>query len=142
MQKRRRTMGGGERVFRLCPVHVQHGVFGHTAEVCVWLDHPPEHLLCAFGHLPRADPLAAELETPYLFSKILNPTLSLFIGKRSRTVRPQYFSRSSLVVNCSPSAFSKGVRPMRISKNVTPSDQTSDLRVSCGNPRARSGDRY
>jgi len=31
---------------------------------------------------------------------------------------------------------------MRISKKVTPSDQTSDLRVSCDRPRARSGERY
>lgn len=31
---------------------------------------------------------------------------------------------------------------MSTSKNVTPRDQTSDLRVSCSIPRARSGDRY
>lgn len=58
------------------------------------------------------------------------------------TVRCQYFSRSSLVENCSPSEYSNGVRPTRISKKVTPSDQTSDLRVSWGRPRARSGERY
>lgn len=62
--------------------------------------------------------------------------------RNSRTVRFQYFSRSSLVENCSPSEYSKGVLPIRISKNVIPSDQTSDLRVSCGRPRARSGERY
>jgi hypothetical protein len=58
------------------------------------------------------------------------------------TVRDQYFSRFSLVENCSVSECSNGVRPMRISKKVIPSAHTSDLRVSCGKPRARSGDKY
>jgi hypothetical protein len=57
------------------------------------------------------------------------------------TVRDQYLSRSSFVVNVSPSC-SKGVRPIKISKKVTPSDQTSALRVSCDRPLARSGARY
>ena len=57
-------------------------------------------------------------------------------------MRAQYRSSSSVVENCSVSEFSKGVRPERISKKVTPSDQTSDLRVSWGSPRARSGERY
>lgn len=61
---------------------------------------------------------------------------------RQRTVRFQYFSKSSFVENCSPSEYSKGVLPMRISKNVIPNDHTSDLRVSCGRPRALSGERY
>ena len=61
-----------------------------------------------------------------------------------RRVRCQYRSRSSLVESYSPSECSNGVRPMRISKNLTPSDQTrmSDLRVSWGRSRARSGERY
>ena len=58
------------------------------------------------------------------------------------TVRDQYFSKSSFEANCSVSEFSKGVRPIRISKNVIPSDHTSDLRVSWGSPRALSGERY
>lgn len=57
-------------------------------------------------------------------------------------VRSQYRSRSSLLENSSPSSSSNGVRPTMISKNVTPRDHTSDLRVSCLWPRARSGERY
>ena len=59
-----------------------------------------------------------------------------------RRVRAQYFSKSAFVENCSPSECSNGVRPIKISKNVTPRDQTSDLRVSWGSPLARSGERY
>lgn len=47
-----------------------------------------------------------------------------------RRVRCQYFSKSSLVESWSPSEFSNGVRPIRISKKVIPRDQISDFRVS------------
>ena len=88
------------------------------------------HRKSAFGAIMRL----SSFSTPLLIFHV--PT------HLPRSVRAQYFSRSPLVANCSPLGCSKGVRPIRISKKVTPRDQTSDLRVSCGRPRARSGERY
>ena len=119
------------------PVLVLHCLSSRAPQVSIREDHPTKELLEPPRHFPRADPLATELRSHRGFN-----VSAASRAREPRTVRFQYISRSSLVVNCSPSECSNGVRPIRISKKVTPSDQTSDLRVSWGMPRARSGDRY
>ena len=104
------------------PVGIVQGFGCETADIGIRSNHPANQLLDTTGHLVTADPFATNLTG--LSSLMIRPkTITL-------TVRAQYFSKSSLVENCSPSTYSNGVRPMRISKNVIPSDQTSDLRVS------------
>ena len=116
------------------PVGVVQGFGSETPDISVGSDHSANQFLDPTSHLVAADPFATNLAG---FSSPTGTTRRIRL-----TVRVQYFSRSSLVENCSPSTYSNGVRPMRISKNVIPSDQTSDLRVSWWWPRARSGERY
>lgn len=133
----RHTMGSllnSLESFLRYPVGVIQGFGSETPYIGVRSDHSANQFLDTTRHLVAADPFTANLTG---FSSSTGRTMRIKL-----TVRVQYFSRSSLVENCSPSTYSNGVRPMRISKNVIPSDQTSDLRVSWWWPRARSGERY
>ena len=120
-----RTMSGllgGLESLLWHPVRIVQGFRSKAPDICVRSNHPANQLLNATRHLVAADPFTTNL-TGLSFPMAGARTIEL-------TVRAQYFSKSSFVENCSPSTYSNGVRPIRTSKNVIPSDQTSDLRVS------------
>lgn len=123
-----------QRFLSRMPVIVGYSLRSGTSQICVRWQHSLEQLLDALRYFPSSHPLASHL----LFCL----SDRWLYRRKGLTVRDQYFSRSSLELNCSPSWCSKGVLPTRISKKVTPRDHTSDLRVSWGTPRARSGERY
>ena len=116
------------------PVGIIQDFGSETPDVSIRSNDSVNQFLDTARHLVTADPFATNLIG---FSSPTDETRRIGL-----TVRAQYFSKSSLVKNCSSSTYSKGVQPMRISKNVIPSDQTSDLRVLWWWPRARSGERY
>jgi hypothetical protein len=116
------TLLYGFESFLWHPILVIQGIGGKTPDISIRGNHPANQLLDGAGHLVTADPFTTDL-TELSFPMITGNQICL-------TVRVQYFSKSSLVENCSPSTYSNGVRPMRISKKVIPRDQTSDFRVS------------
>ena len=104
------------------PVRIVQGLGSEAPDISIRSNHPANQLLDTARHLVTANPFATNL-MGLSFPMTGTGTIEL-------TVRAQYFSKSSFVENCSPSTYSNGVRPIKTSKNVIPSDQTSDLRVS------------